>query len=415
MKKFQDHAQKTYDWYTKLKQSQSCAQRPSTRKREHQAPSKLPTDTPTQSPLQKSGRLQSVVSVMKKEQPKDRGAPRDPADDDIPVHRHSNNGTFESAPYHLCGSPEVIAEQFVLYCTDRFGREEFKDEVEDYGNVFSHQTTFVTCFCMVTAVYFEVTWVRGYQWVFPNILPEMEKMTSRRGAILPASPKESTRHNGVDVSERCLRRWHYFLALMQFWKDETTPFQYGSVVRYDSKVMLYVMFRLKAILKSVDFQFHHYTVKNMTTWGKYTTRNLTGDQVTADRRAHQKTKDELTHMKNWMQRHYEEEADLEFDVLRQVHGNVNRLEVRREDRRRHPGSEDEYCHFRQKMEEEQNKGRGTQTAFKQALVHERATRDQRRESESCERQRYAREREEQIDFEQSEPYLMPMSEPDPPR
>ena len=67
--------------------------------------------------------------------------------------------------------------------------------------------------------------------------------------------------------------------------------------------------------------------------------------------------------------------------------------------------------------DEENSARGEpQTAFEQALAHqrERATRDQRRESESCERQRYAREWEEQIDFEQSEPYPMPMSEPDPP-
>ena len=103
MKKFQDHTQKTYDWYTRLKQSQSSLQRPSSRKRGCQAPPKPPTDTPTQSPLQKSGCLQSVVSVGKREQPKERGTPRDPADDDIPVHRHSD-GTFESVPY-LCADP----------------------------------------------------------------------------------------------------------------------------------------------------------------------------------------------------------------------------------------------------------------------------------------------------------------------
>ena len=201
---------------------------------------------------------------------------------------------------------------------------------------------------------------------------------------------------------------------MQFWKDEMTPFQYSGIVRYDSKVMLYIMFRLKAILKSVDFQFHHYTVKNTTTWGKYARRHLTSNQVTADRKAHQKTQDELTHMKNWMQHRYEDKADLELDILRRVRGDVDRLEVHRENRRHHPGNEDEYRRFRQKMEEEQNRGRGAQNAFEQALVQERATHDQHRESESHERQRYAREREEQIDFEQSEPYPLPISEPDPP-
>ena len=95
---------------------------------------------------------------------------------------------------------------------------------------------------------------------------------------------------------------------------------------------------------------------------------------------------------------------------------MDRVEVHRRDKCRHPDNEDEYRHFRQKMDEE-NRARGEpQTAFEQALAQqrERATRDQRWESESRERQCYAREWEEQIDFEQSEPYPMPMLEPDPP-
>ena len=176
---FQAHTQKTYDWYTKLKQSQSCAKRPSSRKRECQAQPKPLMETPTQSPLQKTGRLQSVVSVVQKEQPKrDRSTPQDPCNDDVPVRRRADK-TFEIAPYHLCGSHEVITEQFVLYCTDRFGREEFQDKVEDFDNMFGHRTAFVAHFCMVMAVYFEVAWVRGYRWIFPNIPPEMEKMTLR--------------------------------------------------------------------------------------------------------------------------------------------------------------------------------------------------------------------------------------------
>ena len=232
-----------------------------------------------------------------------------------------------TVPYHLIGAPGVIAEQFVLYCTDRFSRDDFVDEVEDFGGVFGHRTTFIMHYCMATVVYFEVTWICGERWIFLNILPEMEKMMSRRGATLPASPKESVKCTGDDVAVRCLKRWRYFLALMQFWKDETTPFQYGGVIKYDSKVLLYVMFRLKAVLKSVDFQFHHYAVKNTTTWNDYAEQNLTSDQVTADRKAHQKTHDELTALKKWMQHRYEEEADLELEILQRIHGDVDRLMV----------------------------------------------------------------------------------------
>ena len=365
-------------------------------------------NTPTQSPLQKTGRLQSVVTVVCKEPPKGDSTPRDRDEGDVTACRRAD-GTFMTAPYHLIGAPGVIAEQFVLYCTDRFSRDDFVDEVDDFGGVFGHRTAFIVRYCMATVVYFEVAWIHDERWIFPNIPPEMEKMTSRRGVSLPASPKESVKCTGDDVAVRCLKRWRYFLALMQFWKDEMTPFQYGGIVRFDSKVLLYIMFQLKAVLRSVDFQFHHYAVKNTTTWNDFARQKLTSDQVTADRKAHQKMHDELTSLKRLMQHRYEEEADLEWEILQRIRGDIDCLMVHREDRCCHPGNEEEY-RLRQKLAAEQDKGRGAQGALNQ----ERETRDQHRVSESREWQQYTREREEQIAFEQSEPYPSPMYEPDPP-
>ena len=86
--------------------------------------------------------------------------------------------------------------------------------------------------------------------------------------------------------------------------------------------------------------------------------------MTADRKAHQKTHDELTALKIWMQHRYQEEADLELEILQRIHGDVDRLTVHRENRRCHPGNEDEY-HMRQKLPEEQTEGRGTLGASNQ--------------------------------------------------
>ena len=259
----------------------------------------------------------------------------------------------------------MIAEQFVLYCTHRFNRDDFEDEVKDFGNVFEHRTAFIARYCMAMVVYFEVAWVCGERWIFLIILPEMEKMMSRRGVTLPALPKESVKCSGDDIAVRCLKQWCYFLVLMQFWKDETMPFQYGGIVRHDSKVLLYIMFWLKAVLKLVDFQFHHYAIKATTTWNDYARENLTSDQVTADRKVHQKTHDELTALKIWMQCHYQEEANLELEILQRMRGDVDRLLVHREDRCRHLGNEEEYHLMRRKLAEEQNKGRGTEGTFNQ--------------------------------------------------
>ena len=96
------------------------------------------------------------------------------------------------------------------------------------------------------------------------------------------------------------------------------------------------------MLKTVDFKFHHYAVKATTTWNDYTREKLTSEQVTADRKAHQKAHDELTTLKNLMQHRYQEEADLELEILQRIRGDVDRLLVHRNDRRRHSGNEKEY-------------------------------------------------------------------------
>ena len=38
-----------------------------------------------------------------------------------------------SVPYHLIGAPPELAEEFLLYCTDWFDRDEFEDELNDFG------------------------------------------------------------------------------------------------------------------------------------------------------------------------------------------------------------------------------------------------------------------------------------------
>ena len=63
--------------------------------------------------------------------------------------------------------------------------------------------------------------------------------------------------------------------------------------------------------------------------------HLTSDQITADRKVHQNTHDDLVHKKGWMQRRYEDEADLEFEVVKRLCGDVDRLEFHREHRHRH--------------------------------------------------------------------------------
>ena len=152
----------TYNSYINL--------RPPSRKREHQTLPKPLVATPTQSPLQKTERLQSVVTMVQKKVTPEQ--PRDWSEDDT-IARRRPDGTFMSVPYHLITAPPEQAEEFLLYCTERFNRDDFKDKLTDFSNVFEHQTAFIACYCMAMAVYFEVAWVRGEKWIFPLIPPQM--------------------------------------------------------------------------------------------------------------------------------------------------------------------------------------------------------------------------------------------------
>ena len=72
-----------------------------------------------------------------------------------------------------------------------------------------------------------------------------------------------------------------------------------------------------------------------------------------------------------MQRCYEDEADLEFEVIKRVHGDVDRVKVHCGERRRHPANEDEYLRFRQKNEDQKRARGESQTAFEGALASQR--------------------------------------------
>ena len=93
----------------------------------------------------------------------------------------------------------------------------------------------------------------------------------------------------------------YFLVLLQCWKDETCAFEYGGALRPDSKVLLFIYFCLKNLLKKAGvIDFHLYQVKNKTNWSIAMQANYTPDELTSQRKRHQEAKEEMTAFKEWM-------------------------------------------------------------------------------------------------------------------
>ena len=242
------------------------------------------------------------------------------------------------------GRRDIGSEKhLLLYMMDRFTWEHYSPELNNLGNAFGSRTVFTTRFCMAAALYFEVAWTRGEKWIFPLIPDLLTQSPMRHGGKLPERLTCSTSRKGDNVRLRCREWWMYLLVLLQCWKDESCAFDYGGALRSDSKLMLFIYFRVKYVLKRAGVaNFHLYQVRSKTQWNVAMLSGYTPDQLTAQREMHREAKEEMTAYKDWMHRRYEAEATCEFNELQASGGNFDTLANRRVDPIRRPADEDQF-------------------------------------------------------------------------
>ena len=162
---------------------------------------------------------------------------------------------------------------------------------------------------MAAALYFEVAWVRGERWIFPVIPDVLTETALTREGKLPERASCSRGRHAKDIKLRCRKWWMYFLTLLQCWKDDRGPFEYGGALRLDSKVLLFVYYRIKHVFSKAGVtDFHLFQVKNAMNWSTVTQKKYNPEQLCALWKKHQEARNELTAFKQWMYTRYEAEA-----------------------------------------------------------------------------------------------------------
>ena len=127
-------------------------------------------------------------------------------------------------------------------------RDYFDVEIDDLM-VFGHEQSSITCQIIVSILYTELAWFRGYPYTFPVILPQLKRKAPHPDdAPLPECPKESCSCRTTGHRENCQVWWCYLLALLQCWKDADSPYPYGGPLRRDNKLMMYVYYWIKCLL-----------------------------------------------------------------------------------------------------------------------------------------------------------------------
>ena len=172
-------------------------------------------------------------------------------------------------------------------------------------------------------------------------------------------------------------------------------FDFGGALRPDSKVMLFVYWRVKEVFKRAGVtDFHLYQVRNRIDWAAVRQRKFTDDEITAEWEKHKKARTEMANCKDWMNRRFEAEAILEYSDLMKSGGDVNTLAERRVDPIRRPGNENQFHKERQAEERRNEEHRKGAPGAPQSTVD--AERQLQHQRQSEEHQSYSRQRAEEI-------------------
>ena len=140
----------------------------------------------------------------------------------------------------------------------------------------------------------------------------------------PGAPAHSEDYQ-TDVRVHCVWEWMYLMHLLQYWYDAGSVYTYGGPVRQESKLMLFVFYRINAILNPHGLYIHLHEVMDNTPWLSYFQACTHLEQHIADYESHLHVIKGLELLQNWLRNCYLVEATTEWRHLQLHWGSLDRL------------------------------------------------------------------------------------------
>ena len=115
------------------------------------------------------------------------------------------------------------------------------------------------------------------------------------------------------------------MCLLQYWYDAGSVYTYGGPVRQESKLMLYVFYRINAMLNPYGIFIRLHEVMDNTPWLSYYQARTQPEQCIADYESHLHVIKGLEILWNWLSNCYLVEAMAEWRHLKLYGGSLDRL------------------------------------------------------------------------------------------
>ena len=262
--------------------------------------------TPTQSLAQKTPKLKSLVQ-------------RAPA-----------TKNYRDPPYK---SLDTDPREFVQYLMGNLDQKAYDVEILARHVIASTITTLVAA-------------NRGIHFLVPFIPRELMNSPPNPLDVEPPGAPARSEDYQTDVRVHCVREWTYLMRLLQYWYDVGSVCTYSGPVRQESKLMLYVFYRINAMLNPYGIFIWLREVMDNTLWLSYHQAHTWTEQRIADYESHLHVIKGLEILQNWLRNCYLVEATAEWRHLKLYSGSLERLPFPRSYEDQQPSNEGPFYHNR---------------------------------------------------------------------
>ena len=267
--------------------------------------------TPTQSPAQKTPKLKSLVQR-------------------VPTTKYNHD-----PPYNCL---DKDPKEFIRYLMGNLDRKAYDAEIRCLAAFHSQATVLAHC-VIASTITTLVAANRGVHFLVPFIPRELMSLPNNpTDAEPPGAPARSDDYQ-TDVRVHCVWEWTYLMHLLQYWYDASSVYTYGGPVRQESKLMLFVFYRINAMLNPYGLYIHLHEVMDNTPWLSYYQACTRPEQCIADYESHLHVIKGLELLRNWLRNHYLVEAMAEWRLLQLHGGSLDRLPFPRSYEDERPGNE----------------------------------------------------------------------------
>ena len=253
--------------------------------------------TPMQSPAQKTPKLKSLVQ-------------RAPA-----------TKNYHDPPYNCL---DKDPKEFIWYLMGNLDQKAYDVEIRCLATFYSQAT--VLAHRMITSII--TTLVAANQGIHFLALVIPRELMSSPNNPTDAEPLGAPTHSNdyqMDGRVHCVWEWTYLMHLLQYWYDASSVYTYGSPVRQESKLMLFIFYRINAMLNPHSLYIHLHKVMDNTPLLSYYQACTLLDQCIADYESHLHIIKGLELLWNWFRNCYLVEATAEWRHLQLHEGSLDRL------------------------------------------------------------------------------------------